>query len=129
MKKSIILYILAGVIIAASVVKIFMDKRKSHALQSTISSPVILAEGFIVRDTVVNYELNTIGTMRAFESVDIESEISKRLVSINFKEGTFVKKETLLFKLDDADLKAMLEKLIIQEELAQQNEQRNKTPG
>jgi len=127
MKKSIILYIVAGVIIAASVVKIFMDRRKSHALQSAISSPVILAEGFIVCDTLVNFELNTIGSMRAYESVDMESEISKRLVSVNFKEGTFVKKGTLLFKLDDADLKAMLERLIIQEELASQNEQRNKT--
>ncbi len=127
MKKSIILYILAGIFITASVVKIFMNRQKSHALQSTISSPVILAEGFIVRDTVINYELNTIGSMRAYESVDIESEISKRLVSVNFEEGTFVKKGTLLFKLDDADLKAMFERLIIQEELASQNEQRNKT--
>ncbi len=88
--------------------------------------PVFPAEGYIVRDTLVNYEINTIGTLRANEHINIESEISKRLVSVNFDEGTYVKKGTLLFKLDDADLKAQLRKLKLQEELAVQNELRNK---
>ena len=127
MKRSVILYLLAAIIIGASIVKIFKDRRKKSAIQAPSSVPVFPAEGYLVRDTLVNYELNTIGTIRANESVDIVSEISKRLISINFREGTFLNKGTLLFKLDDADLKARLEKLTIMEELAHQNEQRNKT--
>jgi len=127
MKKSIILYFLAAIIIGAAIFKIFKDRQKKHSIQAPAAERVFPAEGFLVRDTIVNYELNTIGTIRANESVDIVSEISKRLISINFQEGTYVTKGTLLFKLDDADLKARLEKLTIMEALALQNEQRNKT--
>jgi membrane fusion protein (multidrug efflux system) len=126
MKKSIILYILAGLLIAFAIYKIIKNKKESQSMTTKPVAVVLPAEGHIVRDTSVNYELNTVGTIRAFETVDIGSEISKRLVSINFEEGSTVSEGTLLFKLDDADLKAQLEKLTIQEELAQQNEERSK---
>jgi len=47
-------------------------------------------------------------------------------VSINFEEGSTVSEGILLFKLDDANLKAQLAKLTIQEELALQNLERSK---
>ncbi|MFC1732924.1 efflux RND transporter periplasmic adaptor subunit [candidate division KSB1 bacterium] len=126
MKKSIILYILAGIIIIASLVKIFINRQESKKTLIASEAPVFPAEGYIVKDTVVNYTINTIGTLRANESVSIESEINRRLVSIKFKEGTYIKKGTLLFKLDDADLTAQLNKLTLQENLAVQNEKRNR---
>ncbi|MCK5838675.1 MAG: efflux RND transporter periplasmic adaptor subunit [Bacteroidales bacterium] len=127
MKRSIILYLLAVLIIGAAAYKIIKDRRKNNVTKTVVAAPVFPAEGYLVKDTLVNYELQTIGTIRANESVHIVSEISKRLIFINFSEGTFVSKGTLLFKLDDADLKAHLEKFTLMEALAMQNEQRNKT--
>lgn len=126
MKKSIILYVLAGILITASIIKIVRNINRNKSKKSNTTVNVFPAEGYIARDTIVDFELNTVGSVRAYESTKIVSEISKRLVSINFSEGTFVKKGTLLFKLDDADLKAKLEKLKLQEELAQHNETRNR---
>jgi len=127
MKKSIILYIIAAAILAAAIYKITRDRKKKHTIKASSTQIIFPAEGYLVRDTLVHHELNTIGNIRANENVDIVSEISKRLVSINFMEGTFVSKGRLLFKLDDADLKARLEKLTIMEALASENEQRSKT--
>jgi len=125
MKRSIILYVIAILIIGASAYKLIRKKQKEHT-KTTQVAPVFPAEGYIVKDTVTTYELQTIGSIRALESVDIVSEISKRLIKINFNEGTFINKGTMLFKLDDAELNARLEKLLIMESLALQNEQRNK---
>lgn len=48
------------------------------------------------------------------EATDIRPEISGRLVSIHFKEGSFVNKGSLLAKLFDGDLQAQLKKLEVQ---------------
>ncbi len=127
MKRSIILYLLAFLIIGAAAYKVIKERRKKNITKTAVTAPVFPVEGYLVRDTIAEYELQTIGTIRANESVHIVSEISKRLIFINFSEGTFVTKGTLLFKLDDADLKARLEKFTLMEALAMQNEQRNKT--
>lgn len=126
MKKSIILYILAVVLITASIIKIISTRHKHKSKKQATTIQIFPAEGYIARDTIVSFELNTVGTIRAYESTKIVSEISKRLVSINFTEGTFVQKGKVLFKLDDADLIAKLVKLRLQEELAQHNEERHR---
>jgi len=126
MKKAIILYILAGILIIASIIKIISNSNKSKSQKNTNTSITFPVEAYIAHDTVVRFELNTVGTIRAYESTRIVSEISERLIAIKFTEGTFVSKGKLLFKLDDSELIARLEKLKLQEELAEQNEERNK---
>ncbi len=126
MKKSIILYLLVGILIVISIIKIIRDRNKKLSQNNIATAQIFPAEGYITRDTIVSFELNTVGTIRAYEATKIVSEISERLVSINFTEGTFVKKGKLLFKLDDAELEARLTKLKLQEELAQSNEERNR---
>jgi len=56
--------------------------------------------------------------------VDIVSELTRKIVRVNIKEGNFVTAGTLLFQLDDADLQAQLEKFRQQEKLATLNEER-----
>ncbi len=58
-----------------------------------------------------------LGNVVANEEVQIVSEKSRRLVKVNFEEGAYVQKGQLLFKLDDADLKAQLKKLLTQRKL------------
>lgn len=55
------------------------------------------------------------GTLLPAESVELVSELSRRLVKIGAKEGQKVKKGDLLFQLDASDLKAELSRLTIQE--------------
>jgi len=54
------------------------------------------------------------------------SEISKKVVKVLLKEGSFVSKGQLLFKLDDADIVARIDKFDIEEKLAELNESRQK---
>lgn len=69
---------------------------------------------------VVNYEIvskkdldmdiYTTGTIGAFNQVELYSEIAGKITAINFKEGDFVEKGTLLFQINDADVQAQLSK-------------------
>ena len=46
----------------------------------------------------------TMGTLRANERVDVVSELSGRVIAINFGEGQFVKKGEILIRLNDDEL-------------------------
>ena len=52
--------------------------------------------------------ISATGTLRAEEGVELQAETGGRLRSINFTEGSRVKKGDLLIKLTDDDLQAML---------------------
>jgi membrane fusion protein (multidrug efflux system) len=74
-----------------------------------------------VRDVV-----RTVGTLAANESVDVVAELSRRLVAAPVAEGTAVEKGALLFKLDDADLRAELLELEARRRLAARPEARQR---
>lgn len=74
----------------------------------------------------INRNIEAPGTILANETTDIQPEISGRVVSINFKEGSNVKAGTLLVKLFDADLQAQLKKLAVQLTIAEATEKRQK---
>jgi membrane fusion protein (multidrug efflux system) len=67
------------------------------------------------------------GIIQSNQQVDIQSELSARVVSINIPEGKMVKAGTLLVKLYDDDLQAQLRKVSAQLNIAQGNEKRLKT--
>lgn len=81
----------------------------------------ILAETF-----PINRSIEAPGTILANETTNMQPEISGRVVSINFKEGTEVKAGTLLVKLFDGDLQAQLKKLAVQLTIAEATEKRQK---
>jgi len=61
----------------------------------------------------------------ANESVEIQSEVSGRVVSLNFTEGNIVQKGQLLVKINDTDLQAELRKIEAQIELSEKETKRN----
>lgn len=126
MKKKVLLYLLAAAILAFVVVKIFRDRQKTLALKTPVAAQALAADAWVVRDTVIHFAMNTVGSLNANERVDIESELSLKLISIHFEEGSLVERGRLLFKLDDANLKAKMEKLKVQEGLAEQTEARSR---
>jgi len=62
-------------------------------------------------------ELPATGTLLARESVELVSELNRRLVRVPVEEGQPVKKGELLFELDSADLVAQIAKLDVQIQL------------
>ena len=86
----------------------------------------VAAVGVAAKAEPLSETIPTVGTLRANESVDVVSELSRRLVKVQVEEGSEVKAGQVLFKLDDSDLKAEINQIDAKRRLAQGNEQRNR---
>lgn len=84
----------------------------------------VTSEVFPVTETPMAETVTTVGTLRANESVDIVSELTKRLARVEVEEGALVEKDQVLFVLDDADLVAELGEIEARLKLAETNESR-----
>lgn len=85
------------------------------------------ASGFVVVPTHLSELINSIGTLRPDEEVDLAFETSGKIVGINFTEGTRVKKGDLLAKINDRPLQAQLEKLLAQLKMSEAKEFRQRS--
>lgn len=70
--------------------------------------------------------LTSVGSLRAKESVNITSELSGKIVSIDFEEGQFVKRGEVLIRLDDRELQSQLTRAKYQLELIEARLERQK---
>jgi membrane fusion protein (multidrug efflux system) len=80
--------------------------------------------GIILNPTEFADNLSLSGSIEANEQVDIRSEVSGVVESINFNEGTNVSKGQMLFKVNDIELRAQLGKARTAQTLASENERR-----
>ncbi|MCW3103472.1 MAG: efflux transporter, family, subunit [Bacteroidetes bacterium] len=85
-----------------------------------------IVTGYIAMPMLFENTISSSGTVLAAEEVELRPEISGKLVSILFKEGSNVNKGELLAKINDADLQAQLKKLNLQYKLAKEREGRVK---
>jgi len=88
---------------------------------------VLNVSGFLVLPTGMNELINSTGTLRPDEEVELSFETSGKIVGINFTEGTRVKKGDLLAKINDKPLQAQLEKLQAQQKLVEEKEFRQRS--
>lgn len=77
-----------------------------------------LVEGIVVTPQKLEEIINATGNLIAFESVEIRPERSGKLVSLDFQESGFVRKNTILGRVDDSELVAQKERIAINLELA-----------
>lgn len=132
MNKSsqILLSVAAGLIIALLVIfpnalsSKNTDSNKPEAKPAVAAANSIAVDAYIVNGSSIDETIQSVGTVAAKQSVDIVSEISRKVTKIYVKEGSNVTEGTLLFKLDDADLLARKHKLQQQEKLALLDENR-----
>jgi membrane fusion protein (multidrug efflux system) len=125
MKKTVTIISIVALLAVVAYIVISPDKQNTTQIQApAASNKGIAAEVYIVRDTTIQEYLDVLGSLVANEQVQIVSESAKRLVKVNFREGANVTKGQLLFKLDDADLKAQLKKLHAQRKLIASDEAR-----
>ena len=83
-------------------------------------------EGFIVEPRSVSETVEVPGTLFPAEETKIMAEVSGRVVQLNIPEGDVVARGTLLVKLFDEDLKAQLNKLRVQLQIAEKTVERQK---
>ena len=82
--------------------------------------------GFVVLPQALDNVVRSSGTVLASEAVDLTTEAAGRIERIYFTEGSHVKKNDLLVKINDDDLQAQLNKTQLQIQLAVEQEKRQK---
>jgi membrane fusion protein (multidrug efflux system) len=100
-------------------------KQEAEAKQKTPQRPPARTDVYIVKTKTIIDKLEIPGTIIANEETAIHPEVAGRVTGLYFKEGTYVSKGALLARLNDADLRAQLNKLSVQLKIAQQNENRS----
>jgi membrane fusion protein, multidrug efflux system len=80
----------------------------------------------VVDPELLREEIQTTGNVLADEEVDLRSEVSGKIVSISFNEGSRVNKGDLLVKINDAELQATLSRTNYRLKLLQDREYRSK---
>lgn len=80
--------------------------------------------GIVLKPQVFSDNLSLSGSIDANEQVEIRSEVSGIVESINFDEGTVVAKGQQLFKINDLELRAQLSQAKTKQTLASENERR-----
>ncbi|TCC89572.1 efflux RND transporter periplasmic adaptor subunit [Pedobacter hiemivivus] len=83
-------------------------------------------DGIVVAAGDFTNDLEITGTLEANESVELRSEVSGLVTSINFKEGANVSKGSLLVKINDRDIQAQLQQALTKQQLSATNENRSR---
>lgn len=81
-------------------------------------------EAIVASNAALTNNIEVPGTVMAGETTNIQSEISGKVVAINFREGSTVTKGAVLIKLFDEDLQAQLKKLEVQLKIGRETEKR-----
>ncbi len=92
---------------------------EGSAQPTTVKGMVLYAQKF-------NDNISLSGTIEANEQIEIRSEVSGVVESINFQEGSKVSQGQVLFKVNDIELQAQLSKVRTAQKLASENERRAK---
>ena len=128
MKIKHLVYALIIVGIGALIFYRISDNKKSEEKNSKGpgAKTALSVSGIVLKPQVFLDNLSLSGSIEANEQVDIRSEISGIVESINFQEGTMVTKGQVLFKVNDIELRAQLANVKTSQGLASENERRAK---
>ncbi|MGL5937613.1 MAG: efflux RND transporter periplasmic adaptor subunit [Phocaeicola sp.] len=129
--KRLVAIVSAALVLGGGFFYLYLSKEKnfdidipSLSLKSNESSKITAT---VLQPESISDELVSSGTITSDEMVDLVFETSGKVVSIFFKEGTFVRKGQLLASLNYASLQAELHKLEAGLELLESNIFRQKS--
>lgn len=123
--KYIIYAALAVALISLIVYRVSANSDKENVKDLGTKAPARVSAK-ILQARVFDDNLTLSGTLEADEQVEIRSEVSGIVESINFEEGSNVKKGQILFRVNDIELRAELIKARTAQKLAAENERRAK---
>ena len=117
--------------LAASILALFFlsscgntTKEEKKPQKGPGAAPALSVEAFLVQPSVLNASIEVAGTLLPFEETEIHPEVAGKVVVLSIKEGTVVRKGTVLAKLFDGDLQAQLHKLGVQLQIANKTRER-----
>lgn len=113
----------ALVVVALAIPKISSSDEGGASGDGSDDQPMGV-DAYVVTPTTVQDRLMTSGTLRANESVELTSETSGRVTSIQFEEGSRVEAGQLLLTINDSELQAERKRLDYQLQLARDRMQR-----
>ncbi|WP_299758645.1 efflux RND transporter periplasmic adaptor subunit [uncultured Pontibacter sp.] len=87
----------------------------------------VAVDVYVVSPAAFQNKIATTGSVLPNEDVELRSEIAGRVTSINFKEGSRVSKGQLLVTVNDAEMRAQLQKLESNQKLYRDMEERQRT--
>ena len=100
-------------------------KKKSKSFEKFNPNAPVSVDIAIAATQFIDKSVEVNGSVLAAESIELHPEVNGRITYIQIPEGKTVQAGTILAKINDADLQAQLEKIKVQLELANINEQRN----
>lgn len=119
--KSIFLYSILAIAIVSCTTSNGENSEANGTSMEVNKLPVDVIEA---KELELNQEEILVGTIIPIQEVAIVSEVSQKITRIAFKDGDYVSKGQLLYKLNDADIRAKQKELQAELKLAQLNEQR-----
>lgn len=127
MKKRYLIYTVIIIGIAALIVYRVMENKKANNLgnEKKIAS-MMSVQGEVLKPQKFDDNLSLSGTLESNEEINIRSEISGVVESINFEEGAKVSKGQVLLRVNDIELRAQLSKAKTAQQLASENQRRAK---
>jgi len=126
MKTRYIIYGALALGVGALVVYRINSNESSQQAKGPGSKGPTTVSGVVLQHRQFNDDLSLSGSIEADEQIEIRSEVSGIVESINFKEGSKVSAGQLLVKVNDLELRAQLSKAQTAKNLASENERRAK---
>lgn len=97
----------------------FSCKSKKEAPKKAQAAPPPIVDIIVATQQIIPNTIEANGTVVAGEFVEVRPEISGRLTYLNVAEGSRIAKGSVIAKINDADLRAQLNKVKVQLELAE----------
>jgi membrane fusion protein, multidrug efflux system len=114
--------------LAAAVISVILAACSSKAADSDpaeAAGPLALpVDVIIAKETLLQQSETVAGSIVPNRTVDIMSELPKKITGVSFKDGSVVSQGQVLYKLDDADIRARLSQLQAELNLARISENR-----
>lgn len=126
MKIKHIVYALMILGLSALIIYRIVQNKELGNTGSTSMDQSIRVSGMILQPQEFRDNLSLSGSLEANEQVDIRSEVSGIVESINFEEGQKVNKGQILFRVNDIEMRAKLAQTESAQNLASENERRAK---
>ncbi|MBS1599776.1 MAG: efflux RND transporter periplasmic adaptor subunit [Bacteroidetes bacterium] len=101
-------------------------KDKTDPSSKPKSNPPTVVDIIVAAPQSITNHIEVNGTVVANEYVELHPEANGRLIYLNVPEGRMVKAGTIIARVNDADLKAQIQKSKVQLDLAQKTEERYK---
>lgn len=114
-----ILILILGMAFLPSIKSIFKSDNNSAPMGGTTARADLIVNATILKPQTMYNLYKTAGIFLPDEEVNLSFETSGKITNINFTEGSYVNKGTLLAKVNDEPLQAELKKLESQLPLAQ----------